>query len=114
MKKVSLFLLPLMATLLAQTSSSPAKSPASDNEPVRLPNGKLQSDEILKEDLKKNLKDVQEMIDIAQSLKSDMERDKQFVLSVADLKKTEDIEKLARRIRAVSYTHLTLPTNREV
>jgi hypothetical protein len=85
-------------TLVAQVSNVPQGRPRED-EPVRLPNGKLQSEEILKEDYKKNLKDTQDLIELGEALKTSLEKNEQHVLSLADIKKTEDIEKLARRIR---------------
>jgi hypothetical protein len=85
----------------AQVSDTPRAGQQTNrgDEPVRLPNGKLQSEEILKEDYKKNLKDAQDLIELAESLKTGLEKNEQHVLSLADLKKTEDIEKIARRIR---------------
>lgn len=89
----------LAATLAAQISNPPGQSKTREDDPVRLPNGKLQSEEILKDDYKKNLKDTQDLIELAESLKMSLEKNEQHVLSLADIKKTEDIEKLARRIR---------------
>jgi len=66
---------------------------------ARLPNGKLQQEEILKADHEKSIKEVAQLIDLAEGLKQDLERDDSHVLSLASLKKTEEIEKLARRIR---------------
>jgi hypothetical protein len=66
---------------------------------VRLPNGKSQKDEILKADYKKNLEDATELAKLAEELKADIEKDESFVVSVKTLKKTDDIEKLAKRIR---------------
>lgn len=70
-----------------------------DERPVRLPNGKLQKDAILKADYDKSLEDCKEMIKLAEGLKADLEKNEQYVVSVASIKKTEEIEKLARRIR---------------
>ena len=71
-----------------------------DEEDVVLPNGKLQKDEILKADHQQNLKDAAELAGLAEQLKIDLEKDDRYVLSMATLKKTDDIEKLAKRIRA--------------
>lgn len=92
-------LLVLLTTSFAQVpdNSEPQRR---EEAPTRLPNGKLQSEEILKDDYKKNLKDAQDLVDLAQSLKSGLEKGQQHVLSISDLKKTEEIEKLARRIRS--------------
>src|SRR5579863_7233915 len=100
MKSASLLLLVVVAALFAQLPPDTPNPPRRDDTPVRLPNGKLQSEEILKDDYKKNLKDAQELIDLAESLKMGLEKGEQHVLSLNDLKKTEEIEKLAKRIRS--------------
>lgn len=66
---------------------------------VTLPNGKKQADEILKADYQKNLKDVRNLAELSHSVQEDLEREDRFVLSLGTLKKLEDIEKLAKRIR---------------
>jgi hypothetical protein len=68
--------------------------------PTRLPSGKLQQDEILKADHEKSIKDAAQLIDLAESLKEELEKDTSQVLSISSLKKTEEIEKIARRIRS--------------
>lgn len=65
----------------------------------RLPNGKLQAEEILKADYAKSLTDAKELVELSQSLAADMERETRHVLSLSSIRKTEEIEKLARRIR---------------
>jgi hypothetical protein len=70
-----------------------------EEEDVILPNGKSQKDEILKAEHQQNLKDAAELADLAEQLKIDLEKDDRYVLSMATLKKTDDIEKLAKRIR---------------
>ena len=69
-------------------------------EDPRLPNGKLQRDEILKAEHQANIKDAAELADLAEQLKIDLEKNDRFVLSMATLKKTDEIEKLAKRIRS--------------
>ena len=71
-----------------------------EEEDVILPNGKSQKDEILKAEFQQNLKDAAELAELAEQLKIDLEKNDRYVLSMATLKKTDDIEKLARRIRA--------------
>ncbi len=71
-----------------------------EEEDVILPNGKLQKDEILKAEHRQNLKDAAELADLAEQLKIDLEKNDRYILSMATLKKTDDIEKLARRIRS--------------
>jgi hypothetical protein len=90
----------MLTALVAQSPPDASNAPRREDAPVRLPNGKLQSEEILKDDYKKNLKDAQDLIDLAESLKMGLEKGAQHVLSLSDLKKTEEIEKLAKRIRS--------------
>jgi hypothetical protein len=66
---------------------------------VRLPNGKLQQDEIMKADHERSVKDAAQLIELAEALKKDLEKDDSHVLSISSLKKTEEIEKIAKRIR---------------
>jgi hypothetical protein len=72
--------------------------PEESPEDVRLPNGKLQRDEILKADYQKTLEDARALSKLADELKSDLEKSDYNVLSVGMLKKTDDIDRLARRI----------------
>lgn len=67
-------------------------------EDVRLPNGKLQRDEMLKAEFQKSLDDARELSRLSDELKLDLEKNDRYVLSIATLKKTEEIEKLAKRI----------------
>ena len=71
-----------------------------EEDDVLLPNGKSQKDEILKSEHLQNLKDAAELADLADQLKVDLEKNDRYVLSMATLKKTDDIEKLAKRIRS--------------
>lgn len=100
MKRATLLLLVVLTAVFAQLPPEASPSTRRESEPVRLPNGKLQSEEILKEDYRKNLKDAQDLIDLAESLKMGLEKGEQHVLSLGDIKKTEEIEKLAKRIRS--------------
>jgi hypothetical protein len=87
----------LVLSLYSQTRQ--ASPPEVEAAPVHLPNGKLQQDEILKDDHEKSIKDAAQLLDLAESLKQDLEKDDAHVLSISSLKKTEEIEKIARRIR---------------
>src|SRR2546425_9307140 len=86
---------------LPQRGGPPREQPPGDpNLPdVKLPNGKSQRDEILKAEHEHNLKDAAELAQLAEQLKIDLEKNDRFVLSMATLKKTDEIEKLAKRIR---------------
>ena len=64
-----------------------------------MPNGKSQQEEILKADYQKTLQDAAELVKLAEQLQDDLIKEDRHVLSLASLKRTEDIEKLARKIR---------------
>ncbi len=83
-------------TLFAQLP----RKPGEPEETLRLPNGKLQADEILKADHEKDVADARDLARMAAELRDEIEKGDAHVLSVATLKKTEEIEKLAKKIRA--------------
>ena len=92
--------LALAATLALQgqsTSSGPIIREAQP-EDVRLPNGKMQRQEILKSDYQKSLEDARELSRLADELKVDLEKNDYNVLSIATLKKVDEIDKLAKHI----------------
>jgi hypothetical protein len=66
---------------------------------VRLPNGKLQRDEILKAEYAQNLKDARELSELARTFELDLEKSDRFVLSLSLLKRLDEMEKLTKRIR---------------
>ena len=85
---------------LAQDSDAPQTPPANVDRPdFRLPSGKLQRDEILKAEHEQNIKDAAKLVELAGDLKETLEKEDRFVFSLTTVKKTEDIEKLARKIR---------------
>lgn len=92
----------LLAFALAVTAQQgppdrtlPAPEPPED---VRLPNGKLQREEMLKADYQKTLQDARTLSKLADELKTDLEKSDYNVLSLGTLKKTDDIDRLAKRI----------------
>ena len=88
------------AFLLFLAAGSPAAmSQDGQQEDIKLPNGKSQRDEILKVEREENIKDAAHLLDLAAELKADLEKGDRFVLSMSTLKKTDDIEKLAKKIR---------------
>jgi hypothetical protein len=76
-----------------------SQAPSREVSDIRLPNGKSQQEEILKIEHRKSLEDAAELIETAEELKVELERNDRHVLSVSSLKKAEQIEKLAKRIR---------------
>jgi hypothetical protein len=90
----------LLAQIPDASQSSPRRRREREDEPVRLPNGKLQRDELLKHEYEQNVKDAGQLLSMAKELKEDLDKNLQYVLSLGCIKKTEEIEKLARRIRS--------------
>lgn len=67
---------------------------------MRLPNGKLQSEAVMLAEYQKSLVDCRDLVKLAEDLKIEMEKNTQNVLSISAIKKTEEIEKIAKRIRS--------------
>lgn len=65
----------------------------------KLPNGKSQKDAIAQQEHEKALKAAGDLIALAQQVKDELEKAGNFVVPVSTIKKTEEIEKLARKIR---------------
>ena len=85
---------------LSQRGTPPPNPPTEEDSNVRLPNGKSQRDEILKAEYEQNLKDAAQLADLAEQLKQDLEKNDRFVFSISTLKKTDEIEKLVKKIRS--------------
>ncbi len=100
---IFLILLAIVVPLGGQQDVKPPARHLPDDQPpaeVRLPNGKLQMDEILKSDRERSMQDAKQLVDMAQALEKDIEQsNSQQVLSLVDIRRTEEIEKIAKRIR---------------
>jgi hypothetical protein len=83
---------------LGQNRGTQVPSTAS-GEDATLPNGKSRHDEIAKADHKRNIEDAAALLKLAEELKTNLEKDDAFVVSVKSMKQTEEIEKLAKSIR---------------
>jgi len=83
----------------AQVTPTPQITQGDDTAPARLPNGKSQTDAILKAEYDLNVKDARELTAIAKSIELDFDKNDQNVLSLALLKKLDDVEKITKRIR---------------
>ncbi len=88
------------SSAMAQRGGGAPVPPGQPPEDVKLPNGKSQRDEILKAERDKNIKDSADLVELAQQLQQDIEKNDAFVFSIATLKKTDDIEKLVKKIRS--------------
>lgn len=87
----------LLAALLAQLPLPQSERP--DPREARLPSGKLQSEEVLKEEHKRTLKDVDEITRLAAEIRAELEKNEHHVLSIGLLKKFDEIEKITKRAR---------------
>jgi hypothetical protein len=87
----------LTGSALAQ--QFPAPKPPGEEEPKRMPDGTLQSEAILKSEHKRNLEDVARLISLGQEIETEFKKFDHHVLSVGMLKKLDEIERLAKRIR---------------
>lgn len=85
-------------TLLAQPPDT--RRPSDPENDRRLPNGKLQSEEILKADYDENLKDLDKIRKLIEGVEADLRKNDRHVLSLKALKELEEIEKVSRRVRA--------------
>ncbi len=73
--------------------------PKTPGEDERLPNGKSQRDEIAKQQHADALKEVDSLVTAAEELRDELKRAGDYVVPVTSVRKTEEIEKLAKRIR---------------
>ncbi len=89
----------LLLSAYAQSPDPSKPDPNIHGSDIRLPNGKLQRDEIVKAEYQKSLEDAAELIRLSEDLKADLEKSSAFVVSIPTIKRTEEIEKLAKRIR---------------
>jgi len=102
MRRVLSFVLIALAAVLVSLEAQPPRPTRpheTADESAKLPNGKSQQDAILKEDHEKNIADAREVVRIATELKDELENGSAHVLSVGALKKTDEIEKITKRIR---------------
>ena len=90
----------ILVASVALVTSQVLGYPQEEQEDVRLPSGKSQKEEILRNEHGENLKDATRLVDLAQGLKAELEKKDHRVLSLNAIKSTEEIERLAKRIRS--------------
>jgi Tfp pilus assembly protein PilO len=83
----------LLAALLG------AQAPERDKNDVRLPSGKSQKQEILKSEFEKSKAEAAELADLAEQLKTEIEKSDYQLVDLRLVKKAEEIERLAKRIK---------------
>lgn len=97
------YLIALLLTLMATPGQFPIDQPQRrdplERPPARLPNGKLQSDEIVKAEHEKSLKDVEEMKKLILDFTDEFEKSDRNTVSVQMVRKLEEIEKRVKRVR---------------
>jgi len=59
-----------------------------------------QRNALIKEDYQKNLDDSRAMVRLSESLRDEIEKNEQYIVSMSAVKKAEEIEKLSKRIRS--------------
>ena len=68
--------------------------------PNRMPNGSLQSEEILKTEHAASVKDAARLKQLSGELAADLEKNNRHVVSMQTLKKLDEIERIVKRIRS--------------
>lgn len=84
--------------LLAQ-EPAPRETPAEPGQ-RKLPDGRSQTEAILKADFAKSQEDMAQLVKLAEEVRDDLERNERHVLSLGALKKLDEIEKISKRVRA--------------
>jgi hypothetical protein len=92
------------AVALCVLAQAPPRPGTADDFP-RLPNGKSQTEAIVKAEHEDSLRDAAELVKLAEDLKAELEKNDRHVVSVKSVRQTEDIEKLAKRIRSRLKRH---------
>ncbi|MFN0101784.1 MAG: hypothetical protein ACKV2U_06790 [Bryobacteraceae bacterium] len=98
MLRRTLFLPVFGGLLFAQLPPPDRQNPDAPNI-LRTPDGRNRTEMILKADHEASLKDLDAMRKLIDEVKIDMEKNDRHVLSVATLKKLDEIEKLNKKIR---------------
>lgn len=83
-----------------QKGGGPGAPPPGDPTTVRLPDGKIQSEEILKAEHKKTIKDADDLVRLTQEVRKELDENEYHVLSIGLLKKLDEIEKITKRMRS--------------
>ena len=95
-----LVLVSALVCFLAFGQFPSSQPPSEESVDTRLPNGRSQKNEILKADHAKNIEDARLLVKLSEELKADLEKNTEYVFSITALKKAEQIEKAAHRVRS--------------
>jgi hypothetical protein len=99
MIRMLLIFMLFFASLAWPQTPDPRLRPDDPSAERRLPNGMKQQDEILKADHAKSLEELRQIVKLADEIRTEMEKNDRHVLSLGAVRKTEEIERLAKRIR---------------
>jgi hypothetical protein len=95
----------LLSMLLVLTQA-PDRSPGREaDDPPRLPDGRSQTEEILKEEHKRSLTELDEIVKLAGDVKADLEKHQHHVVSMTAIKSLDEMEKRMKRIRSRLRRH---------
>ena len=89
----------ILLLILAVPAATQSRREEREDEPAKLPNGKSQQEEILKADHVKSLEDADALMRLSAEIKADLEKNDRHILSLATLKKLDEVEKIAKRMR---------------
>ena len=88
-----------LALLACAIFFAQVRSPEQD-EMNRIPTLAQQKEGLLKADHEKSLKDATELMRLSEELRIGLEKSDRFILSLDNLKKLDEIEKVVKRIRS--------------
>lgn len=100
MRKVARFALcwTVMTAVFGQTGNTPGSQPsATDPNLPRM--SQEQVDKLMKEEHQKAVQDAAELVKLSAALQDEIEKTDKYVLPMSAVRKTEDIERVARRLR---------------
>jgi len=80
-------------------SRAPESADRNKPDDAKLPNGKSRADAIAADEHKKAIEEANELVAAAQKLRDEIKDAGKFVVPVTAVRRTEEIEKLAKRIR---------------
>ncbi|MFZ5928357.1 MAG: hypothetical protein ACOYX1_13015 [Acidobacteriota bacterium] len=90
---------PLFAMAVALGAQQLPAPPPGREEPKRLPDGRLWSEAVIKANHEANLKDLERMRKILDSVQEEIEKSKGHVLPLRSLKELEELERISKRVR---------------
>lgn len=70
-----------------------------DEQDPKMPDGSSRTLMVLKSDAKKSTQDIEKVIALVTELQQEIERNEYHVVDLGSLRKTEEIERLVKRIR---------------